>query len=112
MIWRGGAMSVTPAPTSTACPRSIAFTQTAVEIGQQQQQQEGVTPIATATTTATTTAAAAVGQRPTAAGLQATACRTYLGVTQEVEHALLQWQSLGKGGSGVVPRQQQIRVEH
>ena len=93
----GGATSVTPAPAFTARPRYITFTPTAAEIGQQQQQQQGVTPIATATTTATSTAAAAVGQRPTAAGLQATARRTYLGVTQEVEHALLQWQSfLGK----------------
>ena len=35
----GGAPSVTPAPASTARPRSIAFTPTAMEIGQQQQQQ-------------------------------------------------------------------------
>ena len=91
-----GATSVTPAPASAARPRSIEFTPTTAEIGQQQQQQQGATPIATATITTTPTAAVAVGQRPTAAGLQATARRVYLGVTQEVEHALLKWQSLGK----------------
>jgi hypothetical protein len=91
-----GATSVTPAPASAARPRSIEFTPTTAEIGQQQQQQQGATPIATATITTTPTTAVAVGQRPTAAGLQAAARRVYLGVTQEAEHALLKWQSLGK----------------
>jgi hypothetical protein len=35
----------------------------------------------------------------TAAGLQTVVRRTYLGVTQEVEHTLLQWQSLEKSAA-------------